>query len=826
MLVQNKDAVAIHWRDKAISYASVCAHVREASKIIHDVRDSKVGIFSENRPEWCYALYGAWSNGNICVPMDHLSSVDEIVYILNDCEPRAVFCSATTEPVLRGALEKTGMDVLVISLDELPESPAPLAASDLGVEELPEDRTALILYTSGTTGKPKGVMLSFDNLYVNIKSVSDWVPIFTPGVRVLAFLPMHHVLPLVGCIMAPLYVGGKLVIPNSMAPEAIMEAMNTHRVTMIIAVPMFYNRIIKSIREKIKASPALCIIFSLARKVDSMAFSKLLFSAVHKKMGGCLEYMVCGGAAMDPDVWQDFKTLGFRMMVGYGATETAPMITFPRPDNLVAGASGEAMGHNEIKIIDGEICTRGRNVMQGYYKREEETRAVIRDGWLHTGDLGRLDEKGRLFVTGRCKEIIVLSNGKNINPEEIEDSITTKFPYVHEIGVFAKNDALNAAVRLDVAKARDMDVLNPAKDFKANVLDVYNESVSPHKRILRYTIVNQELPRTRLGKLRRFMLRDMVESATRQKQSLEEPATQEYALIKEYLADMTRKIVHPGDDLELDLGLDSLDKVSLQTFIQSTFGLDIKDDVLLKHSMVASLADYVAKYKVAVNVEKGGWSALLKHCDMDFSLPRSSFLHPLLNKISSLLLKTSFRVRVKGLSNLPDGPCILAPNHQSFFDGLFVSINLKRDTLRRTYFFAKEKHFRAKWRSFMAKHNNIIIMDMQDIKATLQRMACVLQKQSNLIIFPEGTRTRTGDLGVFKDAFAILSRELRVPVVPVAIDGAFKAWPRGHWLFRPFKRIDVHYLPPVYPDEHTYESLRDTVQESIRKVINHKAIAA
>ncbi len=826
MLLQDRDTVALHWRDQAITHAALCAGVHALSSLFPELRGNKVGVFSENRPEWVCALYAIWANECTCVPMDYLSSAEELAYILRDCEPEAVFCSRTTEPVLRQAVRMTGQETRILVLDDLPFALEQGAVTAPELPRPPAERTALILYTSGTTGAPKGVMLSFDNIYANIEAVCEDVPIFTARQRVLAFLPLHHVFPLVGCIVAPLYVGGTAIMPRSLAPEEIMEAMQRHRVTMILAVPMFYNRIIKSIREKLGSNPALKALFKLARAVDSQAFSRLLFRSVHKRFGGHVEYMICGGAAIDPEIWLDYKTLGFTMLVGYGTTETAPMITFPRPGNLAPGASGQAMGHNEIKIVDGEIITRGRNVMQGYYKREAETRAVLKDGWLHTGDLGRFDDQGRLYVTGRSKEIIVLSNGKNINPEEIETAIVTRFPYVNEIGVFAKNDALHALVRLDAARAREMDVLNPAKDFKANVLDVYNESVSPYKRIVRHCIVQKELPRTRLGKLQRFKLRDMLETLNRQKQDLREPDTQEYALLKDYLAELSRRPVHPGDDLELDLGLDSLDKVSLQTFVQSSFGLELPDEVLLKHSVVASLAAYLTSHKTVCGREKAGWATLLGRCDKDVPLPRSSFLHPLLNKLSWLLLKASFRVRVSGLSNLPEGPCILAPNHQSYFDGLFVSINLKDEILRRTYFFAKEKHFRQKWRAFMARHNNIIVMDMRDIRATLQRMACVLQRQSNLIIFPEGTRTRTGDLGTFKDAFAILSRELRVPVVPVAIDGAHRAWPRGSRLFKPFKRIDIHYLPPVYPEGHTYESLRETVQESIRRIVSPKAVTA
>ena len=215
--------------------------------------------------------------------------------------------------------------------------------------------------------------------------------------------------------------------------------------------------------------------------------------------------MVSGGAALDKEVAKDYLTLGFEILEGFGMTECAPMITFTRPGRVLPGSAGEPLKTNEVKVIDGEIVNRGRNVMQGYYNRPEETAAILKNGWLYTGDLGHL-ENNRIFITGRKKEIIVLSNGKNINPEEIENKIQSMTDVITEIGVFEKQDMLHAVIYPDYQKAKQLGIDNVEEMIKWQVIDKYNQSVTPYKKVMKFSLVKEPLPRTRLLKLKRFLL--------------------------------------------------------------------------------------------------------------------------------------------------------------------------------------------------------------------------------------------------------------------------------------------------------------------------------
>ncbi|NJK95415.1 MAG: long-chain fatty acid--CoA ligase [Bacteroidales bacterium] len=234
----------------------------------------------------------------------------------------------------------------------------------------------------------------------------------------------------------PLSTGGTIAISPSMVSEDILSTLRQNKVTLVIGVPRLFAAIRGGMMDKIRKKAIARFLFNIAQKVDTLRFSRFIFGSVQRKFGGNIRYLVSGGAALDTDVARDLRTVGFEVLEGYGMTEAAPMITFTRPGRVKIGSPGEALYCTKIEIRDGEIVVSGLNVMKGYLDKPEETADVIRDNWLYTGDLGYIDEKGFLYITGRKKEIIVLSNGKNINPVEIEDQLLKTHPVVKEVGVF------------------------------------------------------------------------------------------------------------------------------------------------------------------------------------------------------------------------------------------------------------------------------------------------------------------------------------------------------------------------------------------------------
>ena len=817
MFLKDYNKTAMILKDQKIDYAQLINKVNSFSTILPSANLSKVAIFSENRFEWVYSFYAILLKKAVAVPIDYLSSADDVAFILNDCKPEVIFYSNQTKEVCEKATGQLNHKIEKINLDEIKIEESNVNTT---FPEPNPNETAVIIYTSGTTGSPKGVMLSYDNLLVNIEAVSTDVNVYTYDDRVMVLLPLHHIFPLMGTLIIPLSVGGTIVFSPSMASEDIMATLQ-YGITIIIGVPRLYNLIRKGIRDKINKSGIAKLLFKIAAKKNSLSFSRKIFGSVQKKFGGHIKYMVSGGAALDKEVAKDYLTLGFEILEGFGMTECAPMITFTRPGRVLPGSAGEPLKINEVKVIDGEIVNRGRNVMQGYYNRPEETAAILKDGWLYTGDLGYLDDDNRIFITGRKKEIIVLSNGKNINPEEIENKILSMSEVIIEIGVFEKSDMLYAVIYPDYQKAKQLGIDNVEEMLKWQVIDKYNQSVTPYKKVMNSSLIKEPLPRTRLLKLKRFLLPKLESIAKEKLESITEPTFQEYTLIKDFIQQQKETIVHPSDHLEIDLGLDSLDKVNLGVYLESNFGVKLSEAELVGFPNIVELAENIRDKKTKLSVEAIDWGKIFKE-KLDFDLPKSWFTHNIMKKVAKVFLKLYFRLKGEGLDNLPEAPFILAPNHQSFFDGLFVAIFLKNKLMKQTYFYAKEKHVKNKILKLIAAKSNVIVMDLTDLKSSLQKMAEVLKRGKNIIIFPEGTRTQTGEIGDFKKTFAILSRELNVPIVPVAINGAYDALPRGTHFPKPWKKIKVKFLKPVSPTNLTYDSLKEIVQSKVSEQLKKK----
>jgi len=293
--------------------------------------------------------------------------------------------------------------------------------------------------------------------------------------------------------------------------------------------------------------------------------------------------------------------------------------------------------------------------------------------------------------------------------------------------------------------------------------------------------------------------------------------------VKNFIESQVDFDVKPNHHVEFDIGLDSLSKLSLIDYIEKSFGVKMDEKKLLNFPSLSHLAEYIKEKKQWFRQETTNWADALKE-KVDIKLPKSWPTHNIFKNIAKIFFKLYFRFRGEGMSNIPDGPCIITPNHQSFIDGLFVVSFLKRKVVKQTYFYAKKKHVNNKMLRFLARTNNVIVMDIDgDLKESIQKMAAALKEGKKVIIFPEGTRTKTGELGEFKKTFAILSTELNVPVVPVAIIGADRALPVGAKIPRPWVKVRVKFLEPVNPEGHTADSLTNDVYKEIEQSLTKQA---
>jgi long-chain acyl-CoA synthetase len=338
---------------------------------------------------------------------------------------------------------------------------------------------------------------------------------------------------------------------------------------------------------------------------------------------------------------------------------------------------------------------------------------------------------------------------------------------------------------------------------------------------MQFTLVKDELPRTRLGKIQRFKLEELIAGKTKKESKpYAEDSSEEYLAVKSFLESQVDMTVSPDDHLEFDIALDSLGKLSLIDFIEKTFGVKIEEENLPKFASVKSLVEHIKNNKRFHNLEVTNWAAALKE-KVHVKLPKTWPTLAVLKNSARGFFTVYSGLKSEGVQNLPEGPCIITPNHQSFFDGLYILAALKMRTLKNSYFYAKKKHVNNRFLQFLANTNNVIVMDVnKDLKESIQKLAEILKKGKNVIIFPEGTRTRTGKPGEFKKTFAILSKELNIPVVPVAINGAYRAMP-GRAIFpRPFSRIRVSFSQPIYPAGYSSDELASIVQEKIHNMVS------
>ena len=450
-----------------VSTAEFETRVRELSLGFRELGlrpGDKAVILSENRPEWVMTDFAVLCAGGVTVPIYTSLLPEQIKYIVNDSEARILVCSNRglwlKVEAVRGDLPGIKHFVMIdeeepaglLTLGEVRGKGKRAAEADPGLFE----RTALavqpsdlasIIYTSGTTGMPKGVMLSHANFLSNVKAVGLVVP-FLETDTALSFLPLSHVLERTATFVF-LYHGSTIAYAESV--ETVSENMPEVRPTVMISVPRLFEKMYARVMDMVLKAPApkkALFFWALAvgrkyaaRKIGKRPASRtlklknalahrLVFSKILARTGGRMRYFVCGGAPLAADIAEFFYAMGLIILPGYGLTETAPVLTGNTLEDYRFGSAGQAVPGVELKIApDGEILARGPNIMQGYYKREEETREVMEGGWLHTGDIGRLDPDGFLFITDRKKDLIVTAGGKNVAPQPIE-SVLGLNPYI------------------------------------------------------------------------------------------------------------------------------------------------------------------------------------------------------------------------------------------------------------------------------------------------------------------------------------------------------------------------------------------------------------
>jgi long-chain acyl-CoA synthetase len=838
---------------------------------------SRVAILSENRPEWVIAYLGIYLSGMVAVPLDTQISPQEWLRLIDDSETQVIFAGGLLQPKLHEVMKDTTPPRRMISFDPVSgdsDARTELAgfiewASGLHIPpKLPESRPSdivTIIYTSGTTGAPKGVILTQSNIVSELRSILDAIHVDEKD-AFLCLLPLQHVLASIINVLVPLYRGGQVVFADTLKRSEILDALKEAGITILATVPQFFYLFHNRIQEELSIKPAWVLrlyrgmlrLNRFSMQILRVNLGKILFSKVHAGFGSRLRLFVSGGSSFDPKVAQDFHDMGFTIIQGYGLTETTGACTVTRVKNNMIGSVGLPIPGVEVKIASpdptgtGEILISGPIVMEGYYKNPTATEEAVKDNWFYSGDLGRFDEKGNLFITGRKKEVIVLPNGKNIYPDELETHYLQS-PYIQEIAVIGVTDRQERGERLHAVVVPNFDYLKTKKI--ANAREALRDKIAglsnqlpKYKRLMSYQIQGEPLPRTTTKKIKRLELKRLVESGELQQSEndpagtalqAEDAALLESAVGQEVLSCL-RETYHrdmpidPGMNLELDLGFDSMERVELLASLEQVLHIQLPDDfgaeLFTVRDLISRLENEAGVVERSGVAERRSWGKILADEMSDeeeapalklSSAPVTIAKFLVLRLIKYLIFVPFLRFEIRGSRNLPErGPFLICPNHQSYLDGVIISAALPYRLYRNTFFVGYSVIFSGKLMRAVAALTNIIPVDPDaHLLRAMKAGAYGLRKGHILCIFPEGGRSFDETLQQLKKGAAILSRELSAPMIPTAIQGTHKVWARDSLRIRPHK-VTVDFGDAIMPSP---DAAGDPYQEDTKRL--HDAIA-
>jgi long-chain acyl-CoA synthetase len=842
----------------------------------------RVIILAKNSPEWSMIYFGILKAGATAVPLAYDSTSAEVVNIARASGAVGVIGGEDVldkRPTLARELGAAGLPTKIWPftkvfeiLDEAVENER---KKSLSIKHA-ADSVASLIFTSGTTGNPKGVMLTHRNFTFEVAELSR---LFELGVSdcMMSVLPLHHTFEFTAGLLTPLSHGSRIIYIPDLTGDTINHTLKHGKISAIVGVPALWEtlrrRVLQRFSDKSEilesAVKALADANFELRGRTGLDLGMFLFLPVHEKLGGRIRYMISGGSALPPDVLKMFYGMGFDFFEGYGLTETSPVLAVSTPKyKPIAGSVGRPLAGIEVKIDGpdsagvGEVIARGKNVMAGYWQDEEATSHAVRDGWFHTGDLGRFDEDGNLYIVGRSKDIIIDANGKNVYPDEIEE-LYKGSPYVKEFSVVGLPDGaaehVACAVVPDLAYEPTLSLAEVKQKIEAHFRSV-SASLPFWKRVRTLEFWEGELPRTNIRKVKRrdvmteLRLRHAKAQLEKGVDGTSRNAETSYSWFLEIVANACGKPysdVHMSSVLD-ELGFDSLTYNELAAGIEDA-GIQVPEGVVFASAHdVASLYELVMGKRYATStLEKQDSHKPVESENNDIKLPV-----PIkrlgkrgLARAQRLFYTRALQTKVHGEAYIPQHTNFLvAANHSSHLDMGAIKVALGDAGHELVSLAAADYFFNNKWRrAYFQNLTNLVPMERSGaIRKSLGIAEQVLRNGKSLVLFPEGTRSRTGEMADFMPSLGYLALHADVGILPAHIEGAHAAMPVGATIpkkrdlcirFGPFLTIDfLHQLTHGMSHQEAWrmcsaltqrivENLRDSVTprfdvESVRAAWN------
>jgi long-chain acyl-CoA synthetase len=778
-------------------------------------KQDTVLFYGENRPEWIVAFWGCVLLGAVVVPVDYRASGDLLLRVLG---------------IAKGKLLLAGDEVTLPAGVNVPVWPLHTVEWRTPGKSLPQaavtrDDTAEILFTSGATAEPKGVIIQHKNILANVIPVhgemqkyKKYARPFRP-IRFLNLLPLSHMFGQAMATFIPPMLPGVVVFMRGYNPHEIVRQIQSRRISVLVCVPKILDvlreYVLREAPEAAEAPPP----------GTHWAKRWWIYRRVHKLFGFKFWAFIVGAAPLPPELEEFWSRLGFVVIQGYGLTETAPIVTLNHPFHTRKGSVGKPIAGVEVKISeDGEILVRGDNVTSGYLNPDAESDKAFENGWFRTGDIGALDEAGRLSIRGRKKEMIVTADGLNVFPEDVE-GVLNRTPGVHESAVIGVTQDGRERVHAVLVLADNAD--------PEQIVRTVNSGLEDHQRVRSYSVwPSAELPRTEgTRKLKRRELRAWVSgNAGPVKTSSSEDVE---SVVAQFASG---RAVTQQTTME-ELGLSSLERVELLMALERRFGVTVDEGAYAACQRVGDLKRLIAEPAIPSG------TAVAAHAELvDFpSWNRSKWAYAIRRVNLPLWLLPLARVftwvKAEGREHLDciDGPVIFAPNHQSHLDvpALMQALPAKwryrvAPAMSKEFF---QAHFHPERHSLGERFTNSLNYYLSALvfnafpfpqreagaRQTLRYAGELVSEGWCIVIFPEGKITDTGEIGRFMPGVGMMASRLNVPVVPVRLIGLDKVLHRTWRMAHP-GRVVVKFGAPLYLEGEDYAALARQVEQAVRSL--------
>jgi len=771
---------------------------------------SRVALWAPNSPVWIIAALAVLMAAGVVVPIDDLADAEQLDAALASSAARLIFTTARHLEAYGNTLRAHAARIILVDEAECAGQSATGWLSLL-VETSRESagpasgEPALLSWTSGTTGSPKAFLLTHRNIATNVEALQK-LNLVGPRDRALLPLPLHHVYPFIVGMLTTLTIGTAIVLPGGTTGPQLLRAMREAEVTTIIGVPRLYDAIWTALETRVVTRGRTVRILwramlrsaSFVQRSTGLRLGRLLFAPVRREMAARLRLLVSGGSRLERETEDRLEALGWTVLSGYGLAETASLFTGNRPGARRPGSVGRPLADGEVRIADpdqegiGEVQLRGSSIIKGYLDNPEANHAAFTaDGWYRTGDLGFVDRDGFLFLTGREKEVLVLGGGKKVAPEDLEP-IYGGAPEIAEVAVLEDKGALVALVRPDRAKLHDRGATN-LRDGIRVILAEKARDLPSWQRLSGFALTDQPLPRTRLGKYRRFLLPALYAEALAggARRAAHALTPEDLALLRDPTAEAVWAILrerYPEEALDLDVDL-ALD-LNVDSFGWMEIAVALQDrlDIHLSETDIAGIQTIRELLRLAIERRSGGRApphepAMARDFER-WLAPTGTLLTALalvLYALNRLLMRGLFRLRVAGAATLPEtGAFVITPNHVSDLDGLVIAAALPWSQFRRLHFAGDVvRMFSNPLNRLFCRALHVFPVDAKFPGATLESARRVLKAGDVQVWFPEAWRSPDGRLQRFLPGIGQLLLRSGAPAVPAYIEGTFEALPRG-----------------------------------------------